>query len=104
MAAEDVNTVGVHILDREYRINCPENEREALTKSAQHLDDKMREIRSSGKVYGIERIAVMAALNITHEMLFSEGDSKTSAADKEQLGKLICKLDEALQTPRQMEL
>ena len=50
-------------------VACPEEERDALARAARHLDSKMREIRSSGKVFGTERIAVMAALNITHELL-----------------------------------
>jgi cell division protein ZapA len=63
------STVEVRILDKEYLVTCPEEEQEALLRSARHLDRKMREIRNSGKVFGTERIAVMAALNITNEML-----------------------------------
>jgi cell division protein ZapA len=62
-------TVEVRILDKEYLVACPQEEQEALLRAARHLDNKMREIRSSGKVFGTERIAVMAALNITHELL-----------------------------------
>ena len=62
-------TVEVRILDKEYLVACPQEEQEALLRAARHLDTKMREIRSSGKVFGTERIAVMAALNITHEAL-----------------------------------
>ena len=62
-------TVEVKILDKEYLVACPQEEQEALLRSARHLDTKMREIRASGKVFGTERIAVMAALNITNEML-----------------------------------
>ena len=61
--------VKVTILDREYLVACPEEERSALLESADLLNRRMREIRDSGKVVGLERIAVMAALNITHEML-----------------------------------
>ena len=50
-------TVEVKILDKEYLVACPEEEREALIRAARHLDGKMREIRSSGKVFGVERIA-----------------------------------------------
>jgi cell division protein ZapA len=63
------STVEVRILDKEYLVTCPEEEQEALLRSARHLDRKMREIRNSGKVFGTERIAVMAALNITNDML-----------------------------------
>lgn len=70
-------TVEVKILDKEYLVACPEEEQEALIQAARHLDRKMREIRNSGKVFGTERIAVMAALNITHELL--ERDTMSDA-------------------------
>lgn len=59
------NTLTVQILDKEYCINCPDDERANLESAARYLDGKMREIRSSGKVIGADRVAVMAALNIT---------------------------------------
>ncbi|MGO2515908.1 MAG: cell division protein ZapA, partial [Corynebacterium variabile] len=58
------NSVTVQILDKEYSIICPQEERSNLVSAARYLDGKMREIRSSGKVIGADRIAVMAALNI----------------------------------------
>ena len=65
----DANTLKVKILEKDYLVACPEEKQHALESAANHLDEKMREIRSSGKVLGIERIAVMAALNITYELL-----------------------------------
>jgi len=59
----------VYILDKEYLVSCPEEEMDALKASAVHLNDRMTEIRASGKVVGIDRIAVMAGLNIAHEAL-----------------------------------
>lgn len=76
--SQQSTTVEVDILDKEYLVACPEEAREALRQAARHLDAKMREIRASGKVFGTERIAVMAALNITHDML--EQDSMSDAA------------------------
>jgi cell division protein ZapA len=61
--------VKVMILDKEYLIACPEDEREGLLRAAGFLNRRMKEIRDSGKVVGADRIAVMAALNISHEML-----------------------------------
>jgi len=61
--------VVVDILGKEYRIACTENEREALLASARYLDEKMGDVKTGGKVVGSERIAVMAALNIAHELL-----------------------------------
>jgi len=66
------NTVTVHILDKEYCIACPADERANLESAARYLDGKMREIRSGGKVIGADRIAVMAALNITHALLHKQ--------------------------------
>jgi cell division protein ZapA len=62
-------TINVTIMGREFRVACPDDEREELLQSVSYLDKKMREIRDSGKVIGSERVAIMAALNITHELL-----------------------------------
>lgn len=91
--AEKSTTVEVNILDKEYLVACPESAREALEQAARHLDRKMREIRASGKVYGTERIAVMAALNITHELLQS---SRMSGSAEKVLEDMDRKLDHAL--------
>ncbi len=61
--------VTIEILGKEYRIACVENERDALIASARYLDEKMGDVRTGGKVVGSEKIAVMAALNISHELL-----------------------------------
>ena len=84
--SEDIQRVTVRLLDKEYQIACPEDEREALLESADLLNRKMREIRDSGKVVGVDRIAVMAALNMTHEML--QGRSVTLQADERLLGRI----------------
>ncbi|MFP4155757.1 MAG: cell division protein ZapA [Halothiobacillaceae bacterium] len=63
------DTVNITILDKEYRIACPPEEREVLHRTAQYLDERMREIRAARRVIGADRIAVLAALNITHELL-----------------------------------
>ena len=63
----------VSILGREYRVACKESERAELMQAVDYLDRRMREIREAGKIAGTERIAVMAALNITHELLGSKG-------------------------------
>lgn len=69
MSTDNAIPVDITILDKEYRVACPANERESLERSARHLDAKMREIRNTGKVIGNDRVAVMAAINITHELL-----------------------------------
>ena len=86
-------TVEVSILDKDYLVACPEDQQDALRRAARHLDSKMREIRTTGKVLGTERIAVMAALNITHELL---EDSSVSGAADDLLKSMDEKLDSAL--------
>ena len=61
--------VSVRILEKEYQVSCPANERTDLLDSAELLNAKMREIRDSGKVVGLDRIAVMAALNMANELI-----------------------------------
>jgi cell division protein ZapA len=61
--------ITVNILDRDYQIACNNEEKEPLLAAAKYLDQKMREIRDRGNVIGIDRIAVMAALNIAHDFL-----------------------------------
>jgi len=67
--ADGGNTVEVSLLGRTYRVACEEGERESLMQAVAYLDAKMNEIRTAGKVMGAERIAVMAALNVAHELL-----------------------------------
>jgi cell division protein ZapA len=66
---ESTVLVSVTILDKEYRIACQESEQEVLRTSAHYLDRRMREVRQSGRIIGADRIAVMAGLNISHELL-----------------------------------
>ena len=66
---EDPARVSVRILDRDYMVACPHEERPALLDAAEYLNARMREIRDSGKVVGLDRIAVMVALNMANELL-----------------------------------
>jgi cell division protein ZapA len=65
--------VAVRILDREYLVGCTPEERESLLAAAHLLDARMREIRNSNRMAGIDRIAVLAALNLAHELTQSKG-------------------------------
>ena len=87
------NTLKVKILDKDYLVSCPNDKKEALTAAALHLDSKMRDIRSSGKVLGSERIAVMAALNITYELL---QNTRGVTEDQTALSALEAKMDQVL--------
>src|SRR6478752_5258594 len=93
-------TVFVKILDKEYQVACPREERQALVESAQLLDERMKAIRGSGAVIGLERIAVMAALNLSHELLQSKNSNAGtgSAANQSDLLRLNQKLDRTLST------
>jgi cell division protein ZapA len=62
----------IKIMDKEYRIACPEEEKDNLRASAELLNDKLSEIKQAGSVIGTERIAIMAALNLSHEILHSQ--------------------------------
>ena len=73
----DLSTLTVNILDREFRVNCPESEQQNLIESAKALDKRMRDIRGTGRVIGVDRIAIMAALNLASELLSTEGSSST---------------------------
>ena len=65
--------VTVRILEKEYHVACPADEKSALLASADLLNAKMREIRDAGKVVGLDRVAVMAALNLANELLETQG-------------------------------
>lgn len=105
------NTFSVHILDKEYQVACPEEQQAELITSARYLDKQMRAIRNSGKVIGLERIAVMAALNISHELLqASEQDGAVvqprtpEGLDHKALEGLQRKIDDAMYQLRQLEI
>ena len=100
------NTVSVDILDKEYQVACPPDEEAALTQAARYLDQHMRDIRSTGKVIGLERVAIMAALNISHELLtLKTGDNPVETSEEqERLSTLNSQLDEVLYQLRQLEI
>ena len=105
MSNKQANAVLIHVLGKDYQIACPAEEEPALKQAAAYLDGQMRQIRESGKVVGTERIAVMAALNITHEMQNQDatGGLGSEAAD-ERVGRLNNKLDAALHKLKQLEI
>ena len=102
------HTVTVHILDKEYQVACPEDQQAELVVSAKYLDKQMRSIRDTGKVIGLERIAVMAALNISYELLqASEQGAMTgpdTGASDASFRQLNHKIDDALYHLRQLEI
>lgn len=97
-------TVNVHILDKDYPVSCGPEEEADLLASAKHLDQAMRGIRGSGKVIGLERIAVMAALNITNDMLTGTPAPGASDDTAKRLKRINGKIDETLHRCRQLQL
>ena len=108
MTDKSVDGITIHILDKEYMISCSEEERHDLQRSADYLDSKMREIRDSGKIVGSDRIAVMAALNISHELIAQNGPSENILSSNSSAGTRIRsiqeKIDDALYRSRQLEI
>jgi cell division protein ZapA len=100
------NQETIRLLDKEYTVACPPEEREGLLESARLLDRKMREIRTGGKVLGSERVVVMAALNIIFELLQEKESGSSSNQEVELRLKLIQdKIDSALeQEDRQLTI
>ena len=81
-------TITVSIFDKDYQVSCPADEVQALRDSAFYLDQKMREIKKSGSVLGLDRLAVMAALNITNDFLSVDREhqnSQLSLADNHEV-------------------
>jgi cell division protein ZapA len=91
--------MGVRILDREYLVACPPEEREGLVSAANLLDARMREIRSSNRMAGIDRIAVLAALNLAHELLQQRnGGGERDREISRTLSDLTRRIDGLLET------
>ena len=98
-------TLHVTILDRDYGVSCPAEEVEDLRTSARLLDERMRDIRKSGKIVGIERIAVMAALNIAHELIKAKAELNSyDQITEKHLSRLNDKIERALASARQLDL
>lgn len=90
----DKNTTEITLLDRHYMIACPPDEQESLLRAARYLNTKMLEIRRGGKILSMERLAIMAALNITHELLQQDTSEQSNQA---RLLRMKQTLDEALE-------
>jgi cell division protein ZapA len=102
--SEQPSRVSVRILEKEYFVACGHEERADLLDCAEYLSGKMREIRDTGKVVGLDRIAVMAALNMANELL-KKGREQTVSVDLgARLRRLTERVDSVLGKGRQFEL
>lgn len=97
--------VNIKILEKEYQIACPAEERKALINAAEMLNNKMREIRDSGKVVGLDRIAVMAALNLANDLI-GAGDVSAylETSVKSKVVQMRERVESVLQSGQQLEL
>lgn len=97
MSEAKTSFLDVNILDREFRVACPDDERGELLDAVKYLDVKMREIRDAGKIASVERIAIMAALNIAHELLTTRvGGGFDLAELKRRMQGMQATIDDAL--------
>ena len=96
--------VSVRLLDREYQIACPADER-SDSPTAEYLDAKMREVRDSGKVVGLDRVAVISALNIANELIKLRRNGGSGDIDiGARLRGLRERVESALEKGQQLEL
>jgi cell division protein ZapA len=99
----EARAIEVSILDRSFRIACAEDEEAGLRQAVEYLDRKMREIRDAGKVAGHERIAIMAALNIAHELLSMRvGGGFDMGQFKRRMHAMAAAIDEAMSAQNEL--
>ncbi len=97
--------VSVRILDKEYQVACPADERTDLLDSAEVLNARMREIRDGGNIVGLDRIAVMAALNMANDLIHAQARDQALDGDFSERLKLISdRVDNVLSYTRKLDL
>jgi len=97
--------VSVNILGKEYQVACPDEEKDALIASAQMLHNNMEQIRSTGKIVGLDRIAVMAALNLAHDLISLQNSDDGGMEDvNKSILQMKDKVSLFLEEARQLEL
>lgn len=105
MATPATGSVTISILGRDYQISCPPEEEEALRKSARHLAKQMEQVKSRGSSLPYEKIAVLAALNITHEFLQTSHQATSIEHDSQlEIKQIEHKIEAILHASRQIEI
>ncbi len=89
-------SVDVQIMGREFTVSCTDEERQGLMDAVTYLDKKMRDIRDSGKIVGVERIAIMAALNLSHEVLNTRSGNIDIGDYKRRISAMQNQIDDAI--------
>src|SRR6056300_753942 len=101
----DPKTLTVHLLGKDYQGSLPPGQERGLERAAQRLDQQMQAIRNGGKIIGLERIAVMAALNLTYELIAAEdGQEDLKADSQKEIDRLAERVGQALGQLRQLKL
>ncbi|MGB6452033.1 MAG: cell division protein ZapA [Steroidobacteraceae bacterium] len=105
MSPAEPARVSVRIMEKEYVVACPHEERSALLDSAEFLNARMREIRDSGKVVGLDRIAVMTALNLVNELLqLRQREAQVESDLAGRVRSLRERVESTLEKSQQLEL
>ena len=103
--SQQIAQVSVRILDKEYQVACPAEERTDLLDSAEILNNKMREIRDSGRIVGLDRIAVMAALNMANDLIHAKArDRELEGGISNRLKIISDRVDTVLSGAQQLDL
>ena len=98
-------SINIQILGKEYKIGCTEDTKQELLNATAYLDEQMRQVRENGKVIGMERIAVMVALNLSNELLNKQHEPGTVINDENEFAQRVnSKLDIALNRLKQLEI
>ncbi len=92
----ELSTIEVQLLDKPYRISCPQDEQDVLRASAAYVDKKMREVRGQGRILGLERIAVIVALNLSRELLALQQNQRQSLIPEDSLERMMARMEQAL--------
>jgi cell division protein ZapA len=95
--AREKGALTISLLGREFRVACPDGEEKQLLASADYLNRKLKEVRDTGKVAGNERIAIMAALNIAHELVANKGGGAVNAVDGTAIRSRISVMQETVE-------
>ena len=105
MTDQTTNSVNIRILERDYQFSTPPEEEDRLREASQLLNQRMKEIRNSGRVVGTERIAVMAALNMANDLLHAKARDDVLEGDVSNRLKMISeRVENALGASQQLDL
>lgn len=99
----DAKGLQINVMGREFRVACPDNEQKGLLEAVDYLNKKMNEIRDAGKIVGLERIAILAALNIAHELLSTKvGGGFDIAEIKRRMAHMETVLDQVMADQKEL--